>query len=303
MAAYSGRTPTLHSLFETKQRISQFGVQTKLSQHRYLAAWDFSTQLCSIQHPGSAPCFFPSDFSFSPGRRSPQSITTLVCNCPSVLFHEEYHKKIVFCGDDVSDKEDIIISHSALPPARGNKCDVTSASSLNCDEISEIADIDSAPEDKKQEISSDPKTTASRAGKWFFKIRSQKDEDKVEKSEAAQEPDSKDLNTVSPHKHGLGWLGARFKSNQSECSQIDTHSHTDMTKPELAEDNSGRAKAAFLRGYKTLKHSLIRKCVGSPGALLLDAGLWINAEDTFISRLTREFYELEKLISDFLEIL
>lgn len=85
---------SLCSIYEDKLRRKQLnGARTSSNcvSLEYFAAWEFSTQFCSVYHPGTAPCFFPPDFSRD--RMESSEYMYSIRDCPAHDFYQEYHLK------------------------------------------------------------------------------------------------------------------------------------------------------------------------------------------------------------------
>lgn len=306
MAKYTigGRNPSLYSLFETKESIQLFGAQTKLSKQRYLTAWDFSAQLCAIEHPGSPPCLFPSDFSLSPGRRLPESIIKLTDRCPSFIFHEQYHKKMglnyeLAPGDVSEDLRERVRPFQTIPQNfyPGVKSSVPQLQ-------------------LKVKAKAEPKAEPKVEAKVEAKVGSRANpppsrlETVVSKSgDKCVSWQSLDVSPLKPtnklHIHGISWAGLKSKiadrgvneDNGEKCTE------SDGSEDNIAEVLCQGHKGNFFKNFDWLRRSILRKCLRRLEEIIINESKWPGAGDTFIKRLTGEFYELEKLILDFLEVL
>lgn len=290
MAKYTigGRNPSLYSLFETKENIQLFGAQTKLSKQRYLTAWDFSAQLCAIEHPGSPPCLFPSDFSLSPGRRLPESIIKLTDRCPSFIFHEQYHKKMGLNYDlapvNVSDHlRERVRPFKSIP----QKLYPGVKSSGPQSQLKVEAKVGSRANPPPSRLETVVSKSGDKCVSW----------------------QSLDVSPLKPpnklHIHGISWTGLKSKIADRGVTEDDGEkcAESDGSEDNIAEVLCQGHKGNFFKNFDWLRRSILRKCLRRLEEIIINESKWPGAGDTFIKRLTGEFYELEKLILDFLEVL
>lgn len=99
----------------SRSRIFQHEQASARDRFPHLPAWEYSTKLCSLHHPGDPPCFLPTDFHPNSQLRDTVDIPTLVPRCPSLAFYQDYHQDSVA----IAKKREAVVSelHSATPPS------------------------------------------------------------------------------------------------------------------------------------------------------------------------------------------
>ncbi|GEQ67603.1 hypothetical protein JCM33374_g1268 [Metschnikowia sp. JCM 33374] len=300
------RNPTLYSLFETKESIELFGPRTTLSNQRYIAAWDFSAQLCSIEHPGIAPCFFPSDFSVTPGRRSAQSITTLVERCPSLIFYEQYHERMMadcdtYLPDD--DEQEVIVSGNGTYPKPISPADDLALKSSPTHEIQDAAIQPNVPGGAIAKNTGNFPVHEKFAPSTCNILQKQvNDEKTIPRSTPGMVLKTMDGIGTCTNKVVCVKPEANNIEKRSSCEENSIAPSNSKIEHKLTGTRRGSIKRSFIKNFQYLKRSFSRKCVNDSGFVLINEGRWKNAEDTFIRRLTHEFRDLQNLIQDFMEI-